>query len=55
VDRATIASVDKSDEAKAIATLVSAFIADPVERWLFAGWKRRTRGRWRSMSATDSL
>jgi ribosomal protein S18 acetylase RimI-like enzyme len=33
---ATIASVDKSDEAKVIATLVSAFIADPVERWLFA-------------------
>ena len=34
--RATIASVEKSDEAKVIATLVSAFIADPVERWLFA-------------------
>jgi GNAT superfamily N-acetyltransferase len=33
---ATIASVDKSDEARVIATLVSAFIADPVERWLFA-------------------
>ena len=34
--QATIASVDKSDEARVIATLVSAFIADPVERWLFA-------------------
>ena len=33
---ATIASVDNADEAKVIATLVSAFIADPVERWLFA-------------------
>ena len=32
----TITSVDKSDEARVIATLVSAFIADPVERWLFA-------------------
>jgi GNAT superfamily N-acetyltransferase len=31
-----IASVDRSDQAKVIATLVSAFIADPVERWLFA-------------------
>jgi ribosomal protein S18 acetylase RimI-like enzyme len=31
-----IASVDKSDEARVVATLVSAFIADPVERWLFA-------------------
>lgn len=36
MDRATIASVAKSDEGKVIATLVSAFIADPVERWLFA-------------------
>jgi ribosomal protein S18 acetylase RimI-like enzyme len=36
VHLATIASVDKGDEAKVIATLVSAFIADPVERWLFA-------------------
>lgn len=36
MDPATIASVDKSDEAKVVATLVSAFIADPVERWLFA-------------------
>ena len=34
---ATIASVDRNDEAKVIPrTLVSAFIADPVERWLFA-------------------
>jgi hypothetical protein len=32
----TITSVDKSEEAGVIATLVSAFIADPVERWLFA-------------------
>jgi hypothetical protein len=32
----TITSVDRSDEANVIATLVSAFIADPVERWLFA-------------------
>jgi ribosomal protein S18 acetylase RimI-like enzyme len=32
----TIASVDTSEEASVIATLVSAFIADPVERWLFA-------------------
>ena len=31
-----IASVDQSDKARVIATLVSAFIADPVERWLFA-------------------
>lgn len=36
MDPVTIASVDKSDEARVIATLVSAFIADPVERWLFA-------------------
>ncbi len=36
MDPATIASVDKRDEARVIATLVSAFIADPVERWLFA-------------------
>ena len=28
--------MDRSDEAQVIATLVSAFIADPVERWLFA-------------------
>jgi GNAT superfamily N-acetyltransferase len=32
----TITSVDKSEEGGVIATLVSAFIADPVERWLFA-------------------
>src|ERR1700760_2030520 len=36
VHQTTIAPVDKRDEAKVIATLVSAFIADPVERWLFA-------------------
>jgi GNAT superfamily N-acetyltransferase len=36
VHRTTIASVKKSDEARVISTLVSAFIADPVERWLFA-------------------
>jgi GNAT superfamily N-acetyltransferase len=36
VDPAAIASADKSDEARVVATLVSAFIADPVERWLFA-------------------
>jgi GNAT superfamily N-acetyltransferase len=35
VQPARIASVDNSDEARVIATLVSAFIADPVERWLF--------------------
>ena len=29
-----ITSVDKSEEASVIATLVSAFIADPLERWL---------------------
>lgn len=28
--------MDRGDEANVIATLVSAFIADPVERWLFA-------------------
>jgi len=32
----TITSVDTSEKASVIATLVSAFIADPVERWLFA-------------------
>jgi hypothetical protein len=36
VQPATIALVDKSEETEVIATLVSAFIADPVERWLFA-------------------
>jgi GNAT superfamily N-acetyltransferase len=35
VRAAAIASVDKSEQARVIATLVSAFIADPVERWLF--------------------
>jgi ribosomal protein S18 acetylase RimI-like enzyme len=32
----TITSVDTGEQARVIATLVSAFIADPVERWLFA-------------------
>jgi ribosomal protein S18 acetylase RimI-like enzyme len=32
----TIASVGTGETASVIATLVSAFIADPVERWLFA-------------------
>ena len=36
MQRETITSVDNSQEATVIATLVSAFIADPVERWLFA-------------------
>jgi ribosomal protein S18 acetylase RimI-like enzyme len=31
----TIASVKKGEEARVVATLVSAFVADPVERWLF--------------------
>jgi GNAT superfamily N-acetyltransferase len=31
-----IAAVDPSEQASVIATLVSAFIADPVERWLFS-------------------
>ena len=31
----TIEPVAKSDQARVIATLVSAFIADPVERWLY--------------------
>jgi GNAT superfamily N-acetyltransferase len=35
VQPATVTPVGKSDEARVIATLVSAFIADPVERWLF--------------------
>jgi ribosomal protein S18 acetylase RimI-like enzyme len=34
--RETISSVATSEETSVIATLVSAFIADPVERWLFA-------------------
>ena len=29
------APADESDQARVIATLVSAFIEDPVERWLF--------------------
>lgn len=33
---ATITRVGERDGARVIATLVSAFIADPVERWLFA-------------------
>lgn len=32
---AAIEPVGKNDQARVIATLVSAFIADPVERWLF--------------------
>jgi ribosomal protein S18 acetylase RimI-like enzyme len=36
VQAGTITSVDASEQASVIATLVSAFIADPVERWLFA-------------------
>ena len=31
----TIESVGKTEQARVVATLVSAFIADPVERWLF--------------------
>jgi ribosomal protein S18 acetylase RimI-like enzyme len=31
----TLKPVSSDDQASAIATLVSAFIADPVERWLF--------------------
>jgi hypothetical protein len=30
-----IESVGKTERARVVATLVSAFIADPVERWLF--------------------
>lgn len=33
---ATIATVASSDKPRALATLVSAFVADPVERWLFS-------------------
>ena len=33
---ATVISVSERDESRVLATLVSAFIADPVERWLFA-------------------
>jgi hypothetical protein len=32
----TIESVRKAEQARVVATLVSAFIADPVERWLFS-------------------
>jgi GNAT superfamily N-acetyltransferase len=35
VSSLTIEPVGKSDQASVIATLVSAFIADPVERWLY--------------------
>lgn len=31
----SFASVDEHDQARVIATLVSAFLEDPVERWLF--------------------
>jgi ribosomal protein S18 acetylase RimI-like enzyme len=31
----SFAPVNESDKARVVATLVSAFIADPVERWLF--------------------
>jgi GNAT superfamily N-acetyltransferase len=36
VSSLTIEPVGKNDQARVIATLVSAFIADPVERWLFS-------------------
>jgi GNAT superfamily N-acetyltransferase len=36
VQPATIATVARSDKPRAVATLVSAFVADPVERWLFS-------------------
>jgi len=35
VPPAAVAAVDKREEPRVLATLVSAFIADPVERWLF--------------------
>jgi ribosomal protein S18 acetylase RimI-like enzyme len=35
VNEVTIEPVGKIDQARVVATLVSAFIADPVERWLF--------------------
>jgi ribosomal protein S18 acetylase RimI-like enzyme len=35
VSSLTLDPVGSKDQAKAIATLVSAFISDPVERWLF--------------------
>ncbi len=31
----TIQAVGRDDQSRVIATLVSAFIADPVERWLY--------------------
>jgi hypothetical protein len=31
----TASTLDRGDEARAIATVVSAFAADPVERWLY--------------------
>lgn len=30
-----VSTLDANDESKAIATVVSAFVADPVERWLY--------------------
>jgi ribosomal protein S18 acetylase RimI-like enzyme len=36
VSSLTIQPVGRNDQARVIATLVSAFIADPVERWLFS-------------------
>jgi ribosomal protein S18 acetylase RimI-like enzyme len=33
----SVANLDTQDESRAIATVVSAFAADPVERWLYAG------------------
>jgi GNAT superfamily N-acetyltransferase len=35
VTRSPVESVGMSDQARAIATIVSAFIGDPVERWMF--------------------
>jgi hypothetical protein len=35
VSALTIEPVAQTDETRVIATLVSAFIADPVERWLY--------------------
>ena len=40
----TIEPVGKNHEARVVATLVSAFIADPVERWLFPEPSPRRRG-----------
>jgi ribosomal protein S18 acetylase RimI-like enzyme len=36
VSSLTIEPVGKNEQARVLATLVSAFIADPVERWLFS-------------------